>query len=86
MEDSRSGTNGRTDTEQKVKVSWLHPQEACQQHHQAGFDLGSTGEEKEGRTWRTDTEVRMQRSGHSCKSLEKTAQSPVCWRSVVDGL
>ena len=26
------------------------PKEACQQHHQAGSDLESTGEEKEGKT------------------------------------
>ena len=39
-----------TDPEKKVGMDWPHPQEARQQHHQAGSDLESTGEEKEGKT------------------------------------
>ena len=50
MEDSKSGTSGRRDPGKKVGLDWSHPQEACQQHHQADSDLESTGEEKEGKT------------------------------------
>ena len=49
MKDSKSGTSGRADPEKKVGLEWPHPQQACQQHHQAGSDLESTGEEKEGK-------------------------------------
>ena len=37
-------------------------------------------------TWRRDTEAEMQRSGRSWRELEKTAQSRVRWRIVVDVL
>ena len=50
MEASRSGTSGSTDPWKKMGLDWTHPQEASQQHHQAGSDLESTGEEKEGKT------------------------------------
>ena len=41
---------GVTDLEKKVVVDWPNPQEACQQHHQAGSDQETTGKEKEGKT------------------------------------
>ena len=49
MEDCKLRTSGRTDPQKKVGLNWPHPQEACQQHHQAGSDLESTGGEKEGK-------------------------------------
>ena len=70
-------------------LDWPHPPQASQQHHQAGYDLESTGEEKEGRpknTWRRDTKAEMHKSSHCWRELKKTAHSLVCWRSVVDGL
>ena len=45
-EDSKSRTSGDTDPQKKVVLD--RPKEACQQHHQAGSGLESTGEEKEG--------------------------------------
>ena len=67
VEDSRSETSGRTNSAKKV--GWSQPQEACQHHHQKGFDLESTGVEKEG----TTQESMAQR--HRGKNAEK--QSPL---------
>ena len=56
----------------------------ARQHYQAGLDLGSTGEEKEGKT--QDTEREIQGGGHSRNELEKTVRRQVRWTSAVDGL
>ena len=50
MENSRPGTRGHTDLKKKMGFDWQHLQKASQQHHQAGSDVESTGEEKEGKT------------------------------------
>ena len=50
VEGSKPGTRDHKDPEKKVELEWPHPREAFQQHHQAGCDLQSTGEEKEGQT------------------------------------
>ena len=48
MRTCKSRTSGGTDPQKKVGLDWPHPQETCQQHHQAGSDLESIEDEKEG--------------------------------------
>ena len=50
VQGSRPGNSGLTDPLKKVGLDWPHLQEANQQHHQAGCDVESTGEKKEGKT------------------------------------
>ena len=46
-------------------VDWSHPHEASQQHHQAGTDLESAGEEREGKT--QEPMVQIQQDRHAEK-------------------
>ena len=79
LETWKSRANGCTDPQKQVGVDRLHPQEACQQDHQTGCDLASTGEEEE-----KTQEHRAQRHGGGRnaekqslpKKPEKTAQGP----------
>ena len=56
----------------------------------AGLNLESTGKEEEGKDQKLHgvgtLRQKMQRSGRSWRELEKTAQSRVRWRIVVDVL
>ena len=49
VEKSKPGA-GFTDPEKKVGLDWPHPLGGCQQYHQAGCGLESTGEEEERNT------------------------------------
>ena len=54
-----------------------------------GLTWNPQGKRKRGRprnSWRRDTEAELKRQGISWRVAEKTAQSRVRWRSVVDGL
>ena len=78
MEDSGPGTSGLTNLEKIVGMDLPHSQDACQQHPQTGSDLESTGGKRnKGRpmnTWCTDNKAETQRTSHSWKEREKTAQ------------
>ena len=55
VEYCKSRTSVCTDLQKKVGLDWLHPQEACQQHHQAGSDLKPVGKGKERKTQKQAT-------------------------------
>ena len=50
------------------------------------YPQGKRKRERPMNTWHRDNEAEMHKSDHCWKELEKTAQSRVCWQSVVDGL
>ena len=72
-----------------MEMDQTHPEEADQQHHQAGIEMEPQGKRKRGRprnTWRRDLEADTKKTGYSWGHLERTAQDRGLWRSVVRGL
>ena len=53
---------------------------------QTGNPHGKSKRRRPRNRWRRDTVTEMQRSGHSRKDMENTAQSRVSWRNVINGL
>ena len=78
-----------TDPEKKEELDWTHPQEACLQHHRAGPDLQSTGEEQERKSQKRMLKGHRGRNAEKWSFLddmEKAAKSPVCWQSLDSSL
>ena len=72
-DNSKPGTSGLTDPEKKVRLGWPHLQEACQQHHQAGSYLESTGEEVK-KTQEHIVHRHFGRNAEKCSLLEGTGE------------